>query len=228
VQMKMLRAAMAPLSSDALRAEVAAMQVAPAMRLLNIGAAKAFHTLCARLRDALGRSTAQSAEMRQMVQASFEQLNAEFGFSFVLAPLPDAAAVDNDLTLIERSYGKYLGLGQAWRMAGQGAMEQFRRMLLSRLRVVFETAASELELWSKAATGQVEVQLRERRRTFARRRAALERIQSAAGELERRITELESQEHRLRDLQQRLDALVAATDSTARELPGLLARRDAA
>jgi chromosome segregation ATPase len=113
-------------------------------------------------------------------------------------------------------------------MAGPGAMEQFRRMLLSKLRVVFENAASEIELWSKTASGQVDVQLRERRRAFKRRREALERIQSASGELERRISELESQERRLRDLQQRLDGLIAATESTARALPEMQARRDAA
>jgi hypothetical protein len=163
-----------------------------------------------------------------MVRASFEQLNAEFGFSFVLAPIPEPGRVEAELSLIERNYGAYLGLGQAWRMAGHGAMDQFRRMLLSKLRVVFENFASELELWSKTASGQVDVQLRERRKAFKRRREALERIQSAAGELERRIGELEGQEQRLRELQQRLDALVAATDSTARALPDLLARRDAA
>jgi hypothetical protein len=154
-----------------------------------------------------------------MVQASFEQLNAEFGFSFALSPVPDADRVADELALIERSYARYLGLGQAWRMAGPGAMEQFRRMLLSKLRVVFENAASEIELWSKTASGQVDVQLRERRRAFKRRREALERIQSASGELERRIAELETQE---------LDGLIAATESTARALPEMLARRDAA
>ncbi|HEY6133137.1 MAG TPA: dynamin family protein [Rubrivivax sp.] len=228
VQMKMLRNAVAPLSSDALRVEVAAMQPPAALRLLNVGAAKAFQALGARLREALGRSTAQTNEMQQMMQASFEQLNAEFGFSFVLTPQPDPRAVKGELDLIERSYARYLGFGPAWRMAGTGSMEQFRRMLLSKLRVVFENAANEIELWSKGAAGQVELQLRERRRAFKRRREALERIQSAAGELERRIGELEQQEQRLRQLQQRLDSLVATTESTARALPAMLASRNAA
>ena len=67
-------------------------------------------------------------------------------------------------------------------------------MLLSKLRVVFENAAGEMELWSKGASSQVEVQLRERRRAFVRRREALQRIQSAAGELEQRISEVQAQE----------------------------------
>jgi hypothetical protein len=228
VQSKMLRSAMAPLASDTLRAEVAALLPATGLRLLNVGAAKAFATLCVRLRSALGRSAAQALEMQQMVQASFDQMNAEFGFTFTLGALPDAARVEAELHLIERSYAKYLGLGQAWRLAGQGAMEQFRRMLLSRLRVVFENAASDIELWSKAAAGQVEDQLRERREAFQRRREALERIQSASGDLEQRITELEARDRQLRELQQQLDGLVAATENLARVLPQAPAQQSAA
>jgi DNA repair exonuclease SbcCD ATPase subunit len=63
--------------------------------------------------------------------------------------------------------------------------------------VVFENASAELEMWNKAASAQVDSQLRERRRAFRRRREALERIQGAASELEQRIGELESQDKRL-------------------------------
>jgi hypothetical protein len=50
--------------------------------------------------------------------------------------------------------------------------------------VVFENASGELEMWSKSAQSQVEMQLRERRRGFTRRRDALQRVQGATGELE--------------------------------------------
>ena len=98
-------------------------------------------------------------------------------------------------------------------------------MLLSKLRVVFENAAGDIEMWSKSAGVQVEQQLRERRKAFQRRREALERIQAAAGELEQRIGEVEAQDGHLRDLQQRLDRLTSETVSIAL---GLLAPADAA
>jgi septal ring factor EnvC (AmiA/AmiB activator) len=79
-------------------------------------------------------------------------------------------------------------------------MEQFRRMLLSKLRMVFENASNEVELWNRQATSQIDSQLRERRRSFRRRREALERIQTAAGELEQRIGELETADHRWQSL----------------------------
>jgi hypothetical protein len=121
-------------------------------------------------------------------------------------------------------------------MAAPGFAEQFRRMLLSKLRVVFESAASDLELWSKAASGQVDLQLRERRRGFKRRREALERIQAAAGELEQRIAEVESQDEHLAELQRQLlrvtDELLAlaggSLTGSTQPLLDLQLRQDAA
>jgi hypothetical protein len=81
---------------------------------------------------------------------------------------------------------------------------------VTKLRVIFENATSEIELWSKGATAQVDSQLRERRRNFRRRREALERIQSAAGELETRIAELQMQDDRLHQYLARVGELTTA------------------
>jgi hypothetical protein len=119
-------------------------------------------------------------------------------------------------------------------MAAPGFAEQFRRMLLSKLRVVFENAAGEIELWSKAASSQVEVQLRERRRGFTRRRDTLARVQEATGELEARIAEVQAQDEHLAALQRRLSGLAEEALASARSLtvdattPELPLQRDAA
>lgn len=229
VQMRILRDLLAPLSSDALRTEITAMQSAMGARIFNLGARAAFDTLLKRLRTAVANAKLQAEEMRQMLEASFKQLNTEFGFAFSLAPVPELAPFLSELDLIEHNYGRYLGLSQAWRLAAPGFAEQFRRMLLSKLRVVFENAASELELWSKSATSQVEVQLRERRRNFTRRREALQRVQTAAGELEQRIAEVQSQDQHVADIQARLDGLARdAVNSARRQTQGVQARQDAA
>jgi hypothetical protein len=153
--------------------------------------------------------------MHQMLQASFRQLNTDFGFAFALSPLPSVQPSLDELHTIERNYSRYLGLGQAWRLAQPGFAEQFRRMLLSKLRVVFESAASELELWSKAAILQVDAQLRERRGSFARRREALLRVQTASGELEARIDEVQAQDSTLEQAQGRLATQLAELRATA-------------
>jgi DNA repair exonuclease SbcCD ATPase subunit len=206
------------LSSELLRTEVSAMQSAAGSAPLALGARKAFRQLFERLQATVTAAQTQAQEMQQMLTASFERLNSEFGFAFSTAPAPSLDRYRAELGLIDQSYSRYVGMTQSWRLAVPGFMEQFRRMLLSKLRMVFESAAAELEMWSKSATTQVDLQLRERRKAFQRRREALERIQAAAGELEQRIAEVEAQDEHLRSLQQRLEAAAGDTVAVARRL----------
>jgi hypothetical protein len=172
--------------------------------LLQLGAKKAFLALCGQLRERLTQAQAHGSEIHQMLEASYQKLNTEYGFSLLVAAQPELGGFVKDLELIERNYVQYLGVTQAMKLSQPRFLEQFRRMLVSRLRVVFESASVELELWNKTASAQIDTQLRDRRRAFKRRREALERIQEAAGELERRLGELESQDARLHTLQQRV------------------------
>ena len=205
---RMLREALSDLSSDALRDEVAAMQDAVTASLMNLGAKRAFAALCTRLRGLVGRAQQRGAEIHQMLTASFTLLNTDYGFSLQLTPPPAFDRFVREIDSLERNYVQYLGLSRALRLAQPRFMEQFRRMLVSKLRVVFENASGELELWNKAASAQVDSQLRERRRAFRRRREALERIQGAAGELEQRITEFASQDARMQQFQARVGEML--------------------
>jgi len=218
VQQRVLRNVMAPLASEALRAEVAAMMSAMGAKPFNLGGSAAFETLMSRMHGAVDKAARQAEEMRQMLEASFRELNTEFGFAFALGPVPPLGPFQDHLDSIDKNYRRYLGLGQVWRLAQPGFAEQFRRMLVSKLRVVFENAASELELWSKGAQGQMEVQLRERRRSFTRRREALQRVQGATGDLEQRIAEVQAQDEHLAQTQSRLDALAAEVVAVAMSL----------
>jgi len=210
VHSRMLKDALAELVSDRLGDEVGRMQAEMNATLLNLGAKKAFVALCARLRAALAAVQQRGVEIRDMLGASFTRLNGEFGFSLALTKSPDMARFMDELDLIEHSYVKYLGLTQALRLSQPKFMEQFRRMLLSKLRVVFENASSEVELWNKATSAQVDSQLRERRRSFRRRRESLERVQAAAGELETRLVEIEAHDARLQGLLRRTQELLEA------------------
>ncbi len=213
------KAMLAHLSLATLREELMTMQSAMAARLFNLGARSAFDALLQRLRQALSRAAAHAEELRQMLGGSYTQLNAEFGFAFVLDAPPKAAAFTAELDMIAAGYGKYLGMSQAWRKAAPGFTEQFRRMLMSKLRVVYENAAAGYELWSKGAQAQIDAQLRERRHAFARRREALQRVQAAAGDLEQRIAEVQQQDTQLSELHGRVDMLASQTVALARRGP---------
>jgi Dynamin family len=219
VHSRMLKDALVGLSSDRLREEVSQMQAEMSASILNLGAKKAFIALCARLRRLLDDARTRSIEIRDMLGASFSKLNGEFGFSLAMTKAPDLERFVGELGMIESSYVQYLGLTQALRLSQPKFMEQFRRMLVSKLRVVFENASSELELWNKATSAQVDSQLRERRRNFRRRRESLERVQTAATDLELRIAELEAQDERLQGFLRRARQLLEALREQAHAGP---------
>jgi hypothetical protein len=210
VHARMLKDMLVDLSSDRVRDEVAEMQASMGTSILNLGAKRAFIALCERLRALLASAQRRSGEIREMLGASFARLNAEFGFSLALGKPLEFERFTSELQLIEGNYVQYLGLTLALRLAQPKFMEQFRRMLISKLRVVFENASSEIELWNKAVSAQVDSQLRERRKAFKRRRETLEKIQTAAGELESRLDEIETQDQRLLQFQARASELAEA------------------
>ncbi|WP_286742544.1 dynamin family protein [Aquabacterium sp. UBA2148] len=208
IHARMLRSMLHDLSSERLRQEVDVLQQVLGGSWLPLGARKAFVDLCARLRELIEQAQQRNDEIHAMLVASFSRLNAEFGFSLVADVPLDVRKYTDDLNLIERNYVQYLGLSQAFRLAQPGFQEQFRRMLISRLRVVFETISNDIELWNKTASAQVDSQLRERRRNFKRRYESLDRIQSASNELDTRLQEVQAQDERVLQLQTRLQTLM--------------------
>jgi hypothetical protein len=207
---KILRELMDQMSSDALRDELFKMQKQTEATFFNFGAKKAFIELCERLRARVADARGKALEIHDMLRASYAQLNREYGFALQLNSLPTLERCDKDLDRIEASYVQYLGLGQALRLAEPRFMEQFRRMLLSKLRMTFEFASGEYEMWSKSASNQVDSQLRERRRAFKRRREGLDRVLAVSGDLTQRITDVESQDARLQQLAGLVDGHVKA------------------
>jgi hypothetical protein len=219
VHNRMLKDALAPLSGERLRLEFSKMQSDLKASLLNLGGKKAFAAMCDRLREKLSMAQSRAVEIRAMLEASFAKLNAEYGFALALAEGPNLQTALDELALIERNYAQYLGLSQAIRLSNPAFMEQFRRMLLSKLGVVFETASAEIETWSRSASAQIEAQLRERRSMFRRRRESLERIQHAADELEGRLQELEGHDQHLQALHGQLLGLCDRVRQAAMATP---------
>jgi len=196
------------LSSHAVRQAVMRMREQSDASLFKLGAARAFGRLGQDLRTLMAQAGQRSDELQKMLLAGQKGLNAEFGFALVVAPRPALERYALELDRIEEGYSRYVGITQVWRLAQPGFMDRFSQMLLSRLRVVFDGAANDIELWAKSASSQLDDQLRERRRAVVQRRDAHERIRAAENGLETSIQELQAQQTRLAQLAERVAAEV--------------------
>ena len=209
IHLKLLKEVFHLLSTPLLRAELAQLTGALQQPGIKLGIKKAYGQTFARLREGLKKAQTSGAEIHSMLTASFRQLNAEFGFSLQAPKEPDMTRFSQDLEVIERSHLQYLGVRNVLKLAQPEFSERLMRALATRLRVVYETALSDIELWNKSAAAQLDAQLRERHRNFARRLQAIDRIQQAASGLDERIAEIREQEGVLDELDAKLTELTS-------------------
>lgn len=228
VHLKLLREVFHLLSTSTLKAELAELTHALKQPGIKFSIKRAYGQTFSRLREGLGKCQILGDEIQSMLTASFRQLNAEFSFSLQAPKAPELTHFERDLALIEQSHLQYLGVRNVLKLSQPDFSDRLVRALATRLRVVYESALGEVELWSKSAASQLDAQLRERRRNFARRLEAIERIQQAASGLDERITEIHDQEHALHRLDTKLTELTSdlvadsSPDFAMRSVPAAL------
>jgi GTPase SAR1 family protein len=209
IHLKLLREVFHLLGSPTLKSELAQLTDALKQPGIKFGVKKAYSQTFARLREGLQKAQSTSAEIQNMLGGSFKQLNSEFGLSLQAPKEPEMSRFLLDMEQIERSHLQYLGVANILKLAQPEFSERLVRALATRLRVVYETALGEVELWNKSAAAQLDAQLKERRRNFGRRLEAIERIEQAAASLDERIDEIDAHERTLDELNGKLDELTA-------------------
>ncbi len=207
VHLKLLRDVFDSLSATALKAEMAQLNTALHQKGLKFGVKKAYSETFERLRAIFRRVQSLCKEIQSMLAATFRQLNGEHGFSLQAPAEPQLESFIHDLDSVERGHLQYLGVANTFRLAQSEFADKLVRALATRLRTIHETALGEVELWSKTAAAQLDAQLRERRRNFARRIEAIDRIQQATGGLADRIGEIQAQEVAMTELESKLGEL---------------------
>lgn len=209
IHLKLLREVFTLLGTPTLKSELAELTHMLKQPGIKLGVKKAYGQTFGRLHESLKNAQKTSAEIQNMLAGSFKQLNAEFGFSLQAPKEPEMSRFLADLEQIERSHLQYLGVANILKLAQPEFSERLVRALATRLRVVYETALGEVELWNKSAASQLDAQLKERRKNFGRRIEAIERIQQAATGLDERIDEIDRHEREINELDGKLDELTA-------------------
>ena len=216
VHHKQLQQVLEGLGAKALKSYMADLLRALRRKGMKPGLRKEVAALFARMADVVTQAEVSAQELQNMLAGTFRQLNAELGLSLQVPAPPLLDSFQDNLARIEKDHLQYLvGVGNALRLAQSAFAERLGRALILRLHAVLESVAHALDVWSTAATAQLDEQLRERQRSFARRRAAVERIQEAAGELVGRLEEMDQSHVDLNHMANHLSALTQALDSMA-------------
>ena len=221
VQLKLLGEVYNLLGSRTLKAEMALLANALCQTGWKRGVKGVYADTFFRLRDNLAKAHTHGMEIHSMLEATFNQLNAEFGFSLRLTGTPDIQRYQAELAEIEASHVQYLSLRNALKLAQPEFAERLVRALRSRLRGVNHSAFEDVELWSKSAAAQLEDQMKERRKSFTRRIEGINRMQTAAGGLDMQVAEIEGQEAMLGQFETRLQLLTSYFLTTAGPRPTL-------
>ena len=215
----LLREVVTLLGTPTLKAELGELTSALRQPGIKLRLKKTYGKTFFRLREGLKKSQSLTDEIEAMLNSSFRQINTEFSFSLQVPKSPEVFRHAQDLELIEQSHLRYLGIGNVLRLLQSEFSSRLVRALGARVRIVYESALGEVELWNKSASAQLDAQLRERRRNFARRLEAIERIQQAASGLDERMTEINDLEARLKEVDARLNEftsdLIQAPPATA-------------
>ena len=230
VLLRQQQAVLDPLAGDRLRDLVRDMRHSSQGTLFKLGAGKAFARLGAQLQDSLGQSERALDELEQMLRASVQLLNAEYGLNLEVPLRPALDGHQRELERVRDGYDRYVGVTQIWRLAQPDFLDRFCRLLLSRVRVVFEGIGHDVEQWCQQVIQQIDTQLRDRRQALVQRRESLARIRQAEDGLERSIAGLESLDAQCERLSGQLQADVdklrqqAAGSPQAAAAPGAAPR----
>lgn len=206
--LKLMNQAFQCLGATALRKDLEQLSAALEHSGLEVGVRHVYASAFERLRSLGDQVKAAAGEVQSMLASRFAQLNTQFGFTLQVPQSIELQSFDQELAHIEASYLQYLDFGYALKLAHPLFGERMVRVLGLRLRALFESTASELDLWSKSATSQVDAQWTQRKRSFARFLEAVDHIHQVPAEAVERIAQAEAGKQQLQQLELRLDQWV--------------------
>ena len=190
VQDKLFQQIVLALDERALRQEMGLLDTALTQRGLKLGVKKVFGETFDRLRQRLRSVQSIVEEIQAMHEATFAQINIEFGFALRPIAPPSLESHLTDLSLAELNHTKYLGFRNVLRLAQTEFAQRLVGALDARLRRLCDGVLSDLDLWRKTQLGALDEQVGLRRANFVHRLETIEKVQQVAGGIDQRLSQL--------------------------------------
>lgn len=166
------------------------------------------------VRDGLGRSADQAAEISSLMAAMYRKFGDEHGLRL---PEPAPFSMQKYLKEIDRLEGTYERhfntLVAMLTNEKLTLMQKFFDTLASQVKRCYEYANREADQWLRAIIAPMETQVREHQMQLRRRLESIKRIHQATDTLEDRIGELVAVEHAVRAQLDTLAKISAAIEA---------------
>jgi Dynamin family len=170
------------------------------------------------LRDAMGdfflftqqgmeRAAAKLTEIRTMMEAMYQKLEAEHGLEPVSLPPYTLDRYIKELKRLEITYDHHFSTINLVTTEQHTLTARFFDTIARRAIEVFESANRHTEQWLRATMAPVEIQIREHQMQYKRRLDSIRRIQKATDTLDDKVEELEESRTELTARLQELETM---------------------
>jgi hypothetical protein len=162
----------------------------------------------------------------QMCETSLHQLygdmfqkiktiNTQHGFAIGLAPAPKMSNFADKLLNIKLSHLHHLEIGNRWRLMSKDYLQRVLQTLYMQVRVIFESAQTDIERWAQNTVQVLETELAERKRNLAKRAESALEVNDSSQELTVRIAKVDAELEAIKAQGRRLVALSKGVDGEA-------------
>jgi G:T/U-mismatch repair DNA glycosylase len=161
-------------------------------------------------------------DIHDMMQAMYARFAADQGIERFTPPPFSMLKYEKEVDRLQTAYNEHFNT--LWNMlskAKYSLTKRFFETIATRVKHLYDIVNRDVETWLRTVMSPLETQVREHQLQLRRRLESVQRIQSASGELEARIAELEQQDDALSaEIATILDA-VGAIDRIV-EQPGVV------
>ena len=204
--------ALACISTPSLKAQIHAMGKTFNGSLLKMGLRQSYEDAFATLTNNLETCEAELTRLYSDLVLKIKNMNTQHGFAIALVPAPKLASFADKLANTRLSHLHHLEFGNSWRLMSRDHLQRVLQTLFVQVRVIFESAHADIEVWAQSTVQVLQTELMERERSLAKRMTSVSSVQGSSSDADAQIAALDAQLEAIKAQGRRLVALSKGLD----------------
>jgi len=207
--------ALARISTPSLKARINAMGKTFNGSLLKLGLRQSYEDTFTALTNNLEACDAELTRLYSDLCLKIRAMNTQQGFAIALVPAPKLDNFVDKLANTRLSHLHHLEFGNSWRLMSKDHMQRVLQTLLMQVRVIFESAHADIDVWAQSTVQVLQTEFTERERSLAKRVTSISSVQGSSEDAEAQIATLDAQLEAIKAQGKRLVALSKGIDGEA-------------